>query len=136
MIKVLEGIVSFLSLESAFNSIKKKMTVKDQRELISKNIEKEQFETYKNLYESTQNEIIQTEKINILKLENSNLSKEHKAKVAKAKAEKDKPKQKLMLKEIVKIKKTHGSNKDKIKQLLNEKSMAEENIVEFSFIKC
>ena len=112
------------------------MSVKKQREIVSKNINDDQFKTYLELYNNFYKEIIQNDKkIKILEHNNNEIKIKHTQLIEKTKAEKDVIKRKTMISEIRKMKDIHNGNKEKIKQLNNETNFAKENIQEVKFMK-
>ena len=130
----------FLTIESAYKSLNIDMSVKKQRDLVSKNINDGQFKTYFELYTNFSNEIVQNgKKIKILEHSNDKMKSDHSLLIKKTKAEKDVPTRKGMIADCRAFKAQYGpiieKNKKSITQLKNELKYAEENIEEVKFMK-
>jgi predicted NAD-dependent protein-ADP-ribosyltransferase YbiA (DUF1768 family) len=126
----------FLTISAAYKSIGIDMSVKKQRELISKNINEDQYKTYFELYNSYYNEIIQNnKKIKILEHKKETIKKEHKVVVQRTKEEKDAKRRKELITEVRSIKNTFEKTKKDIKQLENELEYAKVNIEDVKWMK-
>ena len=132
-------IVFFYTVEQAFDSINVKLPVEKQRELVSDKIDKEQFNTYKELYNDLNKNIHDNEK-NIDKLIklNKQLKEEHQAVVRKVKSKevsKDGKLRKQLIAKASKIVKENRKNKETIKLARKENEDSTKTLQDFEFMK-
>lgn len=129
----------FYTVEQAFDSINVKLPVEKQRELVSDKIDKEQFNTYKVLYNELNKNIHDNEK-NIDKLIklNKQLKEEHEAVVRKVKSKevsKDAKLRKQLIAKASKIVKENRKNKETIKLARKENENSKITLQDFDFMK-
>ena len=125
----------FLTIEKAFQSIGFDITVKKLRDIVSKNTDKKQFDTYRELFDNIKGDTEGNEKkIKELTMANKKILEQYTITKTKYGSEKDGKTKKELRKKARKLIDQKTKNEDLIKSANNEISSSAEIIEEFKFM--